>query len=171
MLLFEKIIWPKSAIEGAIWDLYAKKKQIPLSEAIGGKKKQIEVGISIGIQKSTDELLSLIDRYATEGYRRMKVKIKPGWDVNVIAAIRKRFPDIPLMADANSAYSLADLDLLKELDQYGLMMIEQPLASDDIIDHATLQSQIKTPFAWTKAFIPLKTPEKPSKLGAAKLLI
>ena len=130
----------KAAIEGAIWDLYAKKKQIPLSEAIGGKKKQIEVGISIGIQKSTDELLSLIDRYATEGYRRMKVKIKPGWDVNVIAAIRKKFPDIPLMADANSAYSLADLDLLKELDQYGLMMIEQPLASDDIIDHATLQA-------------------------------
>ena len=112
----------KAAIESAIWDLYAKKKQIPLSEAIGGRK-QIEVGISIGIQKSTDELLSLIDRYATEGYRRMKVKIKPGWDVNVIAAIRKKFPDIPLMADAISAYSLADLDLLKELDQYGLMMI------------------------------------------------
>ena len=106
----------------------------------------------------------------TEGYRRMKVKIKPGWDVNVIAAIRKKFPDIPLMVDANSAYSLANLDLLKELDQYGLMMIEQPLASDDIIDHATLQAQSKHRFAWTKASILLKMLEKPSKLEAAKLL-
>ena len=160
----------KAAIEGAIWDLYAKKKQIPLSEAIGGKKKQIEVGISIGIQKSTDELLSLIDRYATEGYRRMKVKIKPGWDVNVIAAIRKKFPDIPLMADANSAYSLADLDLLKELDQYGLMMIEQPLASDDIIDHATLQSQIKTPICLDESIHSAEDARKAIEIGGCQII-
>ena len=103
----------KAAIEGAIWDLYTKKQQIPLSQALGGKKKKIEVGISIGIQKNIDDLLRMIDQYVTEGYRRVKIKIKPGWDIDVIEEVRKRFPDLPLMADANSAYTLDDVNLLK----------------------------------------------------------
>lgn len=160
----------KSAIEGAVWDLYAKKKRLPLSLALGGEKKQIEVGISIGIQKRIDDLLHLIDGYAGEGYRRMKVKIKPGWDVAVMAAIRKRFPDIRLMADANSAYTLADIDLLKELDQFNLMMIEQPLASDDIIDHAKLQAAVKTPICLDESIHSAEDTRKAIELGSCQII-
>lgn len=129
----------KSTIEGAVWDIFSKQQGIPLATALGGERKEIEVGISIGIQKTVDDLLRLIEGHVNEGYKRMKVKIKPGWDVDVIREIRRRFPNVPLMADANSAYSLKDISRLKALDEFDLMMIEQPLASDDIIDHATLQ--------------------------------
>lgn len=135
----------KSAIEGAVWDLFAKEKGISLTKALGGKKEKIEVGISIGIQKTIDELLQLIDRYTAEGYKRMKVKIKPGWDLEVIREIRKHFPNVPLMADANSAYTLNDIKLFKAMDEYRLMMIEQPFAANDFIDHAKLQKEVKTP--------------------------
>lgn len=93
----------KAAIEGAIWDLFAKKQQLPLHKALGGNKNRIEVGVSIGIQKSIDDLLRIIERYVQEGYRRIKIKIKPGWDVEVVREVRRRFPDVPLMVDANSA--------------------------------------------------------------------
>ncbi len=160
----------KAAIEGAVWDLYAKKQQLPLSKVIGGQKNQIEVGISIGIQNSVDDLLSLIDGYVAEGYRRMKVKIKPGWDVDVIAAIRNKFPDVGLMADANSAYTLADIDLLKELDAFNLMMIEQPLASDDIIDHASLQKHIKTPICLDESIHSVEDTRKAIELGSCGVI-
>ncbi|MCQ6276868.1 o-succinylbenzoate synthase [Bacillus sp. V3B] len=160
----------KSAIEGAVWDLHTKKQGIPLSQALGGKKKQIEVGISIGIQPTVKDLLSIIDKYVTEGYRRMKVKIKPGWDVSVIAAIRGRFPHIQLMADANSAYTLRDTNLLKELDQYNLTMIEQPLASDDIIDHASLQAQLQTPICLDESIHSLEDTRKAISLGSCKVI-
>ncbi|WP_071393404.1 o-succinylbenzoate synthase [Bacillus tuaregi] len=160
----------KAAIEGAVWDLYAKRQGISLSQALGGKKKTIEVGIAIGIQKTTDDLLRLIDQYATEGYRRMKVKIKPGLDVELIEAIRKRFPTIPLMADANSAYTLKDIARLKELDQYGLMMIEQPLGSDDIIDHAELQSQLRTPICLDESILSLEDTRKAIAIGACGVI-
>ncbi|WP_338449662.1 o-succinylbenzoate synthase [Niallia oryzisoli] len=160
----------KAAIEGAVWDLYSKKQGISLSQALGGKKKSIEVGIAIGIQKTTDDLLRIIDKYATEGYRRMKVKIKPGLDVELIDAIRERFPTIPLMADANSAYTLADIDVLKELDQFGLMMIEQPLGSDDIIDHATLQEQIRTPICLDESILSVEDTRKALALGSCKVI-
>lgn len=160
----------KAAIEGAVWDLYAKKKQLPLAQALGGTKKEIQVGISIGIQKTVDELLSLIDGFVAEGYRRMKVKIKPGWDVDVIAAIRNKFPDIALMADANSAYTLEDVDLLKKLDAFDLMMIEQPLASDDIIDHATLQKQIKTPICLDESIHSVEDTRKAIELGSCGVI-
>ncbi|WP_428909867.1 o-succinylbenzoate synthase [Niallia sp. Krafla_26] len=160
----------KSAIEGAVWDLYAKKQGKPLSAVIGGKRQEIEVGISIGIQNSVDEQLSVIEGFVAEGYRRMKVKIKPGWDVDVIAAIRARFPDIQLMADANSAYTLADIDLLKQLDDYNLMMIEQPLAYDDIIDHGTLQKQIKTPICLDESMHSLEDTRKAVELGSCGII-
>jgi o-succinylbenzoate synthase len=160
----------KAAIEGAIWDLYTKKKGISLSQALGGKKKQIEVGISIGIQPTIDDLLRIIDKYVTEGYRRVKVKIKPGLDVTLIAAIRERFPHIQLMADANSAYTLADTDLLKELDRYNLMMIEQPLASDDMIDHAVLQAKLQTPICLDESIHSLEDTRKAIGLGSCKVI-
>lgn len=160
----------KAALEGAVWDLYAKRTHQTLASALGGDKKQIEVGISIGIQKSVEELLSLIDGYVNEGYKRIKVKIKPGWDVDVIRAIRERFPDVPLMADANSAYSLEDAVLLKQLDEFNLTMIEQPLASDDIIDHATLQKQLKTPICLDESIHSLEDARKAVELGSCGII-
>lgn len=160
----------KSAIEGAIWDLYAKKKGVSLSKVLGGEKQKIEVGISIGIQESVNDLLSLIDKYAAEGYRRIKVKIKPGWDVDVLREVRRHFPEVPLMVDANSAYTLADLDLLKALDEFNLTMIEQPLAPDDIVDHAALQSQLATPICLDESIHSLEDARKAIELGSCKIV-
>ncbi|GAB6154715.1 o-succinylbenzoate synthase [Desulfosporosinus burensis] len=135
----------KSGLEGAIWDLWAKEQGLSLSKALGGVKEKIAVGVSVGIQPSMSDLVELVGRYLTDGYRKIKVKIKPGRDLETVRILRAEFGDIPLMVDANSAYSLADLDVFKELDQYGLMMIEQPLSHDDVIDHRKLQAVIKTP--------------------------
>lgn len=160
----------KAALEGAVWDLYAKREQKPLYQALGGEKTEIEVGISIGIQNGIEELLTLIDGYVNEGYRRIKVKIKPGWDVDVMKAIRNRFPTIKLMADANSAYRLKDLDLLKQLDDFDLMMIEQPLASDDIVDHAQVQKALKTPICLDESIHSYEDARKALELGSCKII-
>jgi O-succinylbenzoate synthase len=135
----------KAAIETACWDLEAKKAGLPLWKYLGGVREAIACGVSIGIQNTPAELIDKIETELAAGYQRIKIKIKPGWDVNIVEQVRRRFPDIKLMADANSAYTLADVDLFKALDQFDLMMIEQPLAHDDIFDHAELQKQIITP--------------------------
>lgn len=160
----------KAAIEGAVWDLYAKRLGIPLSTALGGQKMGIEVGISIGIQKNTTDLISLINRAINEGYKRIKIKIKPGKDVDLIREVRDHFPTLPLMADANSAYRLDDIEQLKALDKYNLMMIEQPLASDDIIDHAVLQKQIKTPICLDESILSYEDARKAIELGSCKII-
>lgn len=160
----------KAALEGAIWDLYAKQQGITLSKALGGERQQIEVGISLGIEASIDKLLATVGKYVAEGYRRIKIKIKPGWDVKVVEAVRNRFPDIKLMADANSAYTLKDIEHLAQLDQYNLMMIEQPLAHDDIIDHATLQQRIKTPICLDESIHSLADARKAIELGSCRII-
>ena len=160
----------KSALETAIWDLFAKRNDIALARALGGKKNEIEVGISIGIQNSIDHLLSLIDNYVNEGYKRIKIKIMPGWDIDVLEKVRDRFPDIPLMVDANSAYTLKDLGILRRLDEFNLMMIEQPLGYDDIIDHAELQSQINTPICLDESIHSLGDVRKAIGLGSCKII-
>lgn len=160
----------KAAIEGAVWDLYARKQNMPLAIALGGKKTQIEVGISIGIQKSIEDLIELIDGYVKEGYKRIKVKIKPGWDVDVMRAIRERFPTVPLMADANSAYRLEDINILKQLDEFNLTMIEQPLASDDIIDHAFVQRELSTPICLDESIHSYEDARKAIELGSCKII-
>ncbi|SHJ83270.1 o-succinylbenzoate synthase [Desulfofundulus thermosubterraneus] len=160
----------KSALEGALWDLYAKQQNLPLYRVLGGERTEIQVGISIGIQDSVSKLLSLIERYVTEGYRRIKIKIKPGWDLDVVAAVRNRFPDISLMVDANSAYTLDDIDHLAELDQFNLMMIEQPLAHDDIIDHAALQKKLRTPICLDESIHSLEDARKAVALGSCRII-
>jgi O-succinylbenzoate synthase len=135
----------KAAIETACWDLEAKRAGLPLWKHLGGTQPEIPCGVSIGIQETPAVLMEKIEKELAAGYQRIKIKIKPGWDVNIIEEVRRRFPEIPLMADANSAYSLADVSLFREIDQYNLMMVEQPLAYDDIFDHGELQKQIKTP--------------------------
>ena len=135
----------KAAIETACWDLKAKLAGVPLWQYLGGTKSEIACGVSIGIQDNVASLLGEIAFNLKQGYQRIKIKIKRGWDVEIIGKVRARFPDIQLMADANSAYRLSDAAILKSLDTYNLMMIEQPLAHNDMFDHATLQRELKTP--------------------------
>lgn len=160
----------KSAFEGAVWDLYAKQQGIPLAKALGGTASNIEVGISIGIQDTVADLLKLIEEHVNEGYKRIKVKIKPGWDVDVMREVRKHFPHVQLMADANSAYRLEDIELLKQLDEFDLMMIEQPLESDDIIDHATLQRELKTPVCLDESIHSYEDARKAIELGSCRII-
>jgi O-succinylbenzoate synthase len=135
----------KAALETACWDLEAKKAGLPLWKHLGGVRTEIACGVSIGIQNTPEALLEKIETELAAGYQRIKIKIKPGWDVNIVEQVRRHYPDIRLMADANSAYTLSDVPLFKALDQFDLMMIEQPLAHNDIFDHAELQKQITTP--------------------------
>jgi O-succinylbenzoate synthase len=134
----------KAAVEMAAWDLFARQQGASLSAVLGGTRTAIESGVSIGIQDSLEELLDRVEIERAAGYRRVKIKIKPGWDVKAVERIRDRFGTIPLMVDANAAYTLADSEHLAELDRFELMMIEQPLDYDDIRDHARLQRQVRT---------------------------
>ena len=129
----------KAAIETACWDLEARRVGQPLWRHLGGVQEEIACGVSIGIQESPDALLEKIDREVSAGYQRIKIKIKPGWDIDIVRKVRERFPQIRLSGDANSAYSLNDVDLFRRLDEFDLMMLEQPLAHDDMFDHAELQ--------------------------------
>ncbi|MFJ5762313.1 o-succinylbenzoate synthase [Neobacillus sp. NPDC093182] len=160
----------KSTIEGAVWDIYAQQTNQSLASALGGKKDKIEVGISIGIQNSIEDLVTLVDEYVKEGYKRIKVKIKPGWDVDVMRTLRENFPNVAIMADANSAYRLEDAELLKQLDEFDLTMIEQPLASDDIIDHSHLQKVLKTPICLDESIHSLEDARKAVELGSTKII-
>src|ERR1051325_10936137 len=135
----------KATIETACWDLEAIRAGVPLWKHLGGVRSELACGVSIGIQDTPEILLDKIRKELDAGYQRIKIKIKPDWDLKIIERVRKEFPDIRLMADANSAYKLSDVPLFQQLDQFNLMMLEQPLAHDDIFDHSVLQRQIQTP--------------------------
>jgi len=135
----------KAGLENAIWDLHARAQGVPLSEMLGGVRSRVEVGVSIGIQPTLEGLLERVGQFVDKGYRRIKMKIEPGWEIEPISAVREQHPNIKLMADANSAFSLDHVDLFKQMDPFNLLMIEQPLHYDDIYDHAKLQAQINTP--------------------------
>ena len=135
----------KAGVEMAIWDLYARIQGQPLSKILGGTRDRIASGVSIGIQDSLDQLMEKIERELAAGYQRIKIKIKPGWDIAAVERVRAKFGDIPLQVDANAAYSLDDSALLARLDPFNLLLIEQPLDYDDVMDHAVLQARITTP--------------------------
>lgn len=160
----------KAAIEGAVWDLYAKQQNIPLAKALGGEKTEIEVGISLGIEPTIEQLLTKIAEFVTEGYKRIKLKIKPGFDIDVLREVRKTFPETLIMADANSAYTLADINHLKQLDEFDLMMIEQPLAHDDIMDHSKLQAFIKTPICLDESIHSLTDVRQAIEMNSCKII-
>lgn len=161
----------KGGMETAIWDLQARLNNEPLWKTIGaGASREIACGVSIGIQDTVDQLLQKIETELNAGYQRIKMKIKPGWDVDVIREVRKRFPQIKLMADANSAYTLADVDHLRRLDEFYLMMIEQPLAHDDIIDHATLQAKLETPICLDECIRSARHAEQAIQLKACRII-
>jgi o-succinylbenzoate synthase len=135
----------KATLENAIWDLEAQREGLPISILLGGVREKIPCGVSLGIQKSIPELLEIIERELAAGYQRIKLKCKPGWDVEVFEKVRNRWPDIMLSCDANSAYKLRDAEHIASFDAFDLLMIEQPLWSDDFYYHSMLQRQLNTP--------------------------
>jgi o-succinylbenzoate synthase len=161
----------RGGLEAAVWDLAARMEGLPLSKKIGGgARREIPCGVSIGIQNSVEQLIETIGRELAAGYRRIKIKIKPAWDVEVVRRVRERFPNIALMADANSAYTLADAAHLRCLDEFRLMMIEQPLGHDDIIDHAQLQTQLKTPICLDECIRTARHVDQAARLRACGIV-
>ena len=169
----------KAAIEAAVWDAEARQKNLPLWKLIGGTLGEIPCGVSIGIQESDDELERVVERELAAGYQRIKIKIKPGYDVEPVARLRKRFPKIRLMVDANSAYALrtnrvrsdiGDAARLRELEAYYLMMIEQPLGWDDIWSHAELQRQLKTPICLDECIHTEEHAQAAIALGSCRII-
>jgi O-succinylbenzoate synthase len=150
----------KAAFDLAWWDLYARSLDQPLWKILGGTRPTVDVGADFGIMETIDQLLDAIDGANQQGYKRVKLKYRPGWDLPMIEAVRKRYPNTTFHVDCNSAYTLDDLAMLRQLDQYDLAMIEQPLMHDDLIDHAALQSQIRTPICLDES---ITSPDKARK--------
>lgn len=160
----------KAGLELALWDLQAKKKNQPLWKLYGGIRKEIPSGVSVGIQDSISELLERIQSFLEEGYQRVKVKIKPSWDIQVLQEIRKHFPEILLQADANGAYSLEDLDTLKKLDEFNLLMLEQPFPALDLLDHSCLQKIIKTPLCLDESIVSVEDARKAHEIESCRVI-
>ena len=161
----------KATVEMGVWDLFAKRANVPLASLLGGTRDRILCGVAIGIQASVEALLERIEQeLAGTGYQRVKVKIKPGWDGHVAEAIRNAYPDLPFQLDANSAYTLADVPLFKRMDAYTPLLVEQPLAEDDIIDHATLQKQILTPVCLDESIHSAEDARKAIEIGATRVI-
>lgn len=160
----------QAAVEMAAWDLHARHAGMTLSAALGGERGAVPVGVSVGLQPSDDDLLREVESYLQRGYRRIKIKIKPGRDVEMLAKVRARFPDTPLMADANSSYALEDGPRLRELDDLELMMIEQPLAFDDLRAHAILQAELDTPICLDESIRSVGDVELALELGACRIV-
>jgi O-succinylbenzoate synthase len=160
----------KAGLEMAAWDLLARAAGQPLHALLGGTRDEILSGVSLGIESDLGRLFALIDQYLAEGYRRIKLKIGPGKDVDYLRQVRARYPDTPLMADANSAYRVADLPILQQLDELDLMMIEQPLAHDDIVDHAQLQRALKTPICLDESILTADDARKALDLGSGRII-
>jgi O-succinylbenzoate synthase len=160
----------RAGLEMACWDLLARREGKPLAALLGGTRAEIESGVSLGIENDPAALFDQIDRYKEEGYRRVKLKVAPGHDVEVVRLVRERYPDLPLQVDANSAYTLDDLPTLKRLDAFGLLLIEQPLAHDDIIDHARLQAALETPVCLDESIHSAEDARKALDLGACRVI-
>lgn len=165
----------RAGLQCAAWDIYAQSKRLSLAAALSlpypeGPRSRIPAGVSIGIQPTIGNTIERINMFLEEGFSRIKLKIKPGWDLELLKTVRENFSEIDLMVDANSAYRMEDKDLLKEIDLFGLTMLEQPLAHDDIFQHSLLQSLIKTPICLDES---IQTPEHAAfalEIGACQMI-
>jgi len=160
----------KAGLEIAIWDAEAKQKNVPLAKLLGGTREEIPCGVSIGIQPTMNGLIAKVEESLAAGYQRIKIKIKPGQDIDLVRTLRERFPQVRLMADANSAYTLADAAMLKQLDAFHLMMIEQPLGWDDIYSHAQLQRQLETPICLDECIHETEQARAALEMNACKII-
>jgi O-succinylbenzoate synthase len=160
----------RAGVENALWDVEAQQKGVPLAQLLGGTQREISCGVSLGIRTNIDDQLAAVAKELAAGYRRIKIKIKPGKDLAVIDAVRNRFPKINLMADANSAYRLEDAELLKKFDAYNLMMIEQPLDWDEIYQHSKLQKLLKTSICLDECIHNLRHAQAAVEMGACRII-
>ncbi len=160
----------KAGLEFALWDLFAKSRGISLATMLGGKRDRIPVGVSVGLQTSPRDLVKKVEGYLSQGYSRIKIKIAPGRDVDFAAAVRKAFPNILLQVDANSAYTLQDIPLFRRMDEYNLLLIEQPLGHDDIYDHSKLQKELKTPICLDESILSVEDANAALELGSCRII-
>jgi O-succinylbenzoate synthase len=160
----------KAAVENALWDVEANQKQQPLWKLLGGTRREIECGVSIGIQESIEQLLEKIEAELAAGYRRIKLKVKPGWDLEVLERVRSRWPGIVLSCDANSAYTLDEIEHLREFDQFNLLMIEQPLWNDDLYYHARLQCRLRTSICLDESIRHARDAAAAAATGACRII-
>lgn len=160
----------KAALENALWEAESLEKQIPLWKLLGGVRREIQSGVSIGIQDSVEQLLGKVETELAAGYRRIKVKVKPGWDVDVLERIRSRWPGILLSCDANAAYSMNDIEHLQKFDQFELLMIEQPLWNDDIFFHARLQKELRTALCLDESIRHARDAYSAAEMGACRIV-
>ncbi len=160
----------KAGVEYALWDLKGRLEGRSLKELFGGVRDRVSVGVSVGIKGSIEELIKVVSKYVEEGYGRVKLKIKPGWDVGPVKAVKKEFPDVPLQVDANASYELSDLPVLKELDKLDLLMIEQPLHYKDLVGHAKLAKLLKTPICLDESVTSYREFITAYELGALSIL-
>jgi O-succinylbenzoate synthase len=171
--LYEKVrghMMAKAGLEAALWDAFAKTKGISLSKMLGGTRKKVDVGVSIGIQSSEAALIKKVATHLNEGYKRIKIKIAPGNDIQFVAALRREFPGLLLQVDANSAYTLDDITLFKKMDEYKLILIEQPLGYEDIFDHSKLQRELKTPICLDESIHSLDDTRAAIELDSCRII-
>lgn len=160
----------KAGLECALWDLLGKLRGESVARMIGGTEERIPAGVSLGIEDSVDELLKRVKFFLDKGYKRIKVKIKPGWDTGILAEIRRAFGDIPLMADANASYTRDDFPRLESMDRFDLMMLEQPLDWDDLLEHAKLQKRMATPICLDESITSPDRAKAAIELGSCKVI-
>ena len=160
----------KAGLEMALWDLRGKRTGRSLREMLGGERTRVPVGVSIGLQASPQALVARVEAFLAQGYRRIKIKIKPGRDVSEVEAVRQAFPDVPLQVDANSAYTLESAQALKPLDDFNLLLIEQPLAEDDLWEHHKLQAQFRTPLCLDESIVSPRHAQQAIEMDACRVI-
>ncbi len=160
----------KAALEMALWDAFGKLQGRSLASMLGGVRSRVEVGVAVGMEENPEDLLRLVEGYRAEGYRRIKLKIKPGRDVQVVETVRRAFPDLPLQVDANAAYTRRSAERLLPLDDYALLLIEQPLPDDDLVGHARLQARLRTPLCLDESIASPAQARQALELGACRVL-
>lgn len=160
----------RAGLEAALSDAFAKAQGISLSKFLGGTRKRINVGVSVGLQSSPEQLVEVIGEYLKDGYKRIKIKMAPRRDLDLVVAVRKAYPDIQLQVDANSAYTLKDIDMLRALDAFNLQLIEQPLGYDDIYDHSILAPQLKTPICLDESICNVSDTKAAIRLGSCRII-
>jgi O-succinylbenzoate synthase len=160
----------RAGLEMALWDLFGQASRKSLFEMIGGVKDKVDVGVSIGLKKDDQTLLESVSDYVNSGYRRVKLKIEPGRDVEMVHRVRSEFPELMLQVDANSAYQLSDIDVFEAMDGQGLLLIEQPLAEDDLVDHRHLQIKLKTAICLDESILCLRHARQALELGSCRVI-
>ncbi|MBW3596563.1 MAG: o-succinylbenzoate synthase [Planctomycetes bacterium] len=170
LAIFKGNPFAKAALDAAWWSLYSQHAGVPLHTALGAQRDLVPVGADFGVMDSVEELLAHVDAAVEQGFARVKLKFRPGWDLPMLRAVRERHPDLTLHIDCNAGYRLSDLPMFREIDELGLAMIEQPLAHDDFLEHAELQSHLRTPICLDETIAGLRQAEQAIALKSCRMI-